>query len=188
MDVPRGASPAISLLHALNALLLTALVAASLYVYPDLPAGMPLHFGADGEATRWGDRTLLSWMTLPLIAVAIVLLMYGVGALMPRRPQSFNIPDKDKLLQLPQALQHWVIGGAVNMLHALTLTMLVTFCGIQYGTWEAAHTGTGSPMIVASLLFSLVVTPFITIALLIVSQRRIDRAWRAHQAAQEGAT
>lgn len=129
---------------------------------------------------------MLSWMTLPLIAVGTVLLMYGVGALLPRRPQSFNIPDKDKLLELPPPLQRWVIGGTVNMLHVLTLTMLIMFCGIQYGTWEAAHTGADSPMIVASVLFSLVVTPFVTIALLIVSQRRIDRAWRAYQAAESG--
>jgi uncharacterized membrane protein len=173
------------LVHALNAMLLAALIGLSLYVYPEVPAEIPLHFGADGVADRWGGRTLLSWMMLPLIGTATVLLIYGVAALMPRRPQSFNMPDKRKLLELPPPLQRWVIAGASNMLHVMTLTLLIMFCGIQYGTWEAAQTRSGSQMIMASIIFSLVVTPFVTIGLLIVSQRRMDRAWRAHQAAAE---
>lgn len=170
------------IVHALNGLLLTALIALSLYVFPDLPSDVPLHFGADGTADRWGARTLLRWMTLPIAAAATAALLYGVAAFMPGRPQSFNMPEKKKLLELPAPLQRWVIGGAVNMLHIMTLTMLIMFCGLQYGTWETAHTRTGSSLIVASVIFTLVVTPFETIALLIVSQRRMDRAWRAYQA------
>ena len=173
------------IVHAVNALLLGGLIALSLYVYPDLPPEIPLHFGADGAADRWGRPTLMRWLMLPIVAAATVLLLYGVAALMPGRPQSFNIPDKKKLLQLPVPLQRWVIGGVVNMLHIMTLTMLIMFCGIQYGTWQTAHTRTSSSLIVASIIFSLVVTPFVTMGLLIVSQRRLDRAWRAPQAVEK---
>lgn len=172
------------IVHAANALLLAGLIVLSLYVYPDLPAEIPLHFGANGSADSWGRPTLMRWLMLPMVAAATVVLLYVVAAFMPRRPQSFNIPDKKKLLELPAPLQRWVIGGVVNMLHIMTLTMLIMFCGIQYGTWETAHTRAGSSLIVASILFSLVVTPFVTIGLLIVTQRRLDQAWRAHRAAE----
>ncbi|HEX2168358.1 MAG TPA: hypothetical protein VHG09_14080 [Longimicrobiales bacterium] len=89
-------------------------------------------------------------------------------------------------LELPPPLQQWVIGGAVNMMHVMALTMLIMFCGMQYGSWETARSGTGSQAIVASIIFSFVATPFVAIALLLVTQRRLDRAWRAYQAAEAG--
>lgn len=170
--------------HALNALLLTALIALSLYVYPALPAEIPVHFGADGSADGWAGRSLLRWLMLPLVGAGTVLLLYGVGAVIPRRPQSLNMPDRKKLLELPPPLQRWVIAGTVNVLYVMALTMLLMFCGIQYGAWEVAQTRVASPIIVASLIFSLVMTPFVVVALLVVNQRRLDRAWRDHQAAE----
>jgi uncharacterized membrane protein len=169
------------LVHLLNGALLLGLIGLSLYVYPELPARIPLHFGADGTPDRWGERTLLSWMILPLVGAGTALLMYVIGLFIPGRPQSFNFPDRDKLLALPAAVQEWVMRGVVDMLHIMTLALLLMFCGMQYGAWESSRTGVGSRVMVGAVLFSLVAMPFVTVAFLVVVQRRMDRAWRAHR-------
>lgn len=60
--------------------------------------------------------------------------------------------------------------------------MLVMFCAIQYGAWETAHTGSGSGMMPVALVVGLVGMPFLTIAIFVVTQRRMDRAWKQWQA------
>lgn len=167
------------LIHIINIALCLALIALSLNVYPDLPDRIPLHFDARGEPDRWGEPSLLSWLTLPLIGVGTVVFLYITAAVVPRYPKSFNVPDKKRFMELPAHLQQWVMRGILNVMHVLSTTMLLTFCALQYGAWEAAHSGTASGTITAAIVFSLVSTPFVTIAFFAVSQRRMDAAWRA---------
>lgn len=169
-------------LHLLNGLLLAALVGGSLFVYPELPERIPLHFGADGQADRWGDRTLLSWMALPLIGLATAALMTGVGIMLPRNPKWINMPDKDRLLQLPDYLQRWVIEGVAVTLQATTFVTLTMFAVIQYGSWLTAASGDGSSMVTTGVIIGLAVLPLVTVVMLVVMQRRMDAAWKQHQA------
>jgi uncharacterized membrane protein len=170
------------LVHAANLMLLAALLGLSLYIYPELPDRIPLHFGADGTPDRWGNRALHSWMALPVIGSASVLMLYAIGWLLPARPNWLNMPDRKKLLALPPEHQRPVLQSAGNMLYILALQMLIMFCAMQYGAWESAHTGMGSDTLMAGVIFGLVSTPFVTIALFVVVQRRMDAAWRAFQA------
>lgn len=170
------------LVHAANALLLLALLGLSLYVYPELPDPIARHFGADGAPDRWGDRTLLSWMLLPLIGATSVGALYVVGWYLPGRPEALNMPDRRKLLELPQPLQAHVLSAAVDMVHVTALLLLLMLCSIQYGAWESAHSGTGSRVLMAGVVFGLVVVPLVTIAYIVVIQRRVDSAWREHRA------
>lgn len=174
-------------LHLLNGLLLTLLVGGSLFVYPDLPDRIPLHFGADGQADRWGDRTLLSWLLLPLIGAATAALMTGIGIMLPRNPKLINMPDKDRLLQLPDYLQRWVIEGVAATLHVMTFVMLVMFTTMQYGAWRTAVSGDGSSMVTTGAIIALVVLPLVAVVMLVVMQRRMDAAWKQHRAQLEDA-
>ena len=174
------------LVHTINIALALALIALSLNAYPELPDRIPLHFGAGGEPDRWGEPSLLSWMALPLIGVGTVLILYVTAAVVPKRPQLFNVPDRKKLLELPPHLQQWVIRGTLNVLYVLAASILLTFAGLQYGAWESAHTGGASSMLTGSIVFSLVSTPFVTIGLFVVTQRRMDAAWRSFR--EHGAT
>lgn len=171
------------LLHVTNGLLLTALVGGSLFVYPDLPDRIPLDFGADGSVDRWGDRSLLSWMALPLIGLATGALLMGSGLLLPHRPALLNMPDKDRLLQLPPHLQRRVLDGVAAVIHATTFVTLAMFAAIQYGAYRTAMAGDGSSVIRTGVILGLVALPFVTIGLLVVMQKRMDAAWREHQAA-----
>src|SRR5690606_19688982 len=118
---------AMRLVHTINIALALTLIVLSLNAYPDLPDLIPLHFGADGEPDRWGTRSLLSWMLLPLIGVGTVLFLYVTAAVVPRYPKSFNVPDKKKFLELPSHLQQWVMRGILNVMYVLSTTILVTF-------------------------------------------------------------
>lgn len=172
------------LVHAINALLLLALIGLSLHVYPDLPDRIPLHFGVDGTPDRWGRRMMLSWMILPLAGAAAVLSLYGVASFIAGRPHAFNGPNRKKLLELPQALQARVMRGASDMMYVTSLVLLVMFNFMQYGAWQSAHSGAGSRAMVIGAFFGLVAVPFVAIGWLIVMQRRLARAWREHQAAE----
>ena len=169
------------LVHTINIALGLALIALSLNAYPDLPERIPLRFDLSGEPARWGASSLLSWMLLPLIGVGTVAFLYITAAVVPRYPRSFNVPDKKKFLALPPQLQQWVMRGILNVMHVLSTTILVTFGAIQYGAWESAQSGAASGTLTAAIIFSLVSTPFVTIALFVVAQRRMDAAWRAFQ-------
>lgn len=170
-------------LHLLNGLLLSALVGGSLFVYQELPERVPLHFGADGTPDRWADSTLLSWMTLPMIGLATAALMIGIGIMLPRNPKWINMPDKDRLLRLPDYLQQWVIEGVSVTLHTMTLVTLTMFAVIQYGSWLTAVSGDGSSVVTTGVIIGLVVLPLVSVLMLVVMQRRMDAAWKQHQAA-----
>lgn len=165
-------------LHIANAVLLIALFAFSFAVYPDLPERIPLHFGPDGQADRWGDRTLVSWLLLPLIGAGTVALLYGVMAWCRRRPDLLNVPDKKTLLSLPREQQVWVIDGVANSLYATATGILVMFGLLHYGAWRVAHGLDGGQQMMAGLLIGLIAVPVISLSALVVVQRRIDAARR----------
>lgn len=164
-------------------MLLAATVGLSLYVYPDLPERIPLHFAADGTPDRWGEKSLLTWLLLPLIGAATIGVLYAVAWFLPGRPHLLNMPDRKKLLEMPRPLQDRVLAAAVDMMYytALALALAVMFASIQYGAWESATTGTSSSATVTGIIFALVVMPFMMIGFLVAIQRRLDAAWREYR-------
>lgn len=169
------------LLHVLNGLLLTLLVGGSLYVYPDLPDRIPLHFGADGAADRWGERSLLSWMAMPAIAAVTTVALMVLGTLLPRRPTWINMPDRDRLLKLPVRLQRRVVEGVAHTLYLTAFMTLLMFIVLQYGAWLTATGGDGSGAIMTGLVLAVVGLPIVAVSALVVMQKRMDAAWREHQ-------
>lgn len=166
------------LLHALNAALVVALVSFSLYIYPALPERIPRHFGPGGAPDAWTDRTLLSWLLLPLIGVASTVLMYLIGALLPTRPHLLNMPDRKKLLELPPGLQQHVLREASALLYATALVMLVMFGAIQYGAYESALSGERSGAVVAGIILGIAGMPLVLVIYMVRIQRRLDEAVR----------
>ena len=162
-------------------LLLLATLGLSIYVYPELPQRIPLHFGADGSPDRWGERSWATWLLLPCIGAATIGLLYVIARFLPGRPHLLNIPDKKKLLELPAPLQARVMAAAVDMMHYTAFALAVMFAFLQYGAWESAATGAASSATIAGVIFGLVVLPFVTIGFLVVIQRRLDEAWREHR-------
>jgi uncharacterized membrane protein len=169
------------LVHALNAALLLGMIGLSIYVYPQLPERIPVHFGADGTPDSWSRRTLLTWLVLPLVGTASTAVMYGVARFMPQHPRWFNMPDRKKFLELPSALQRRVIGAVADMMYVMALTLLVMVSAMQYGAWQSAQTGLGSGWMVAGALVALVATPLQLAFFWVHIQRRQDAAWREYR-------
>lgn len=168
-------------LHVLNVAAVLWLLAFSLYVYPELPARIPTHFGADGTPDAWRDRALLTWLLLPLLGVATAALLYGIGALLPSRPHLLNIPDKKKLLELPPALQRPVLHEAAGLLYATTLMTLAMFVAIQHGAYESAMSGGQSASVMSGVVIGLIGMPAVLVVYLVRIQRALDAAWRTHR-------
>lgn len=84
----------------LNLLLLGALFAGSLAVYPRLPGRFATHFGIDGQPDAWATRSLLSWLALPLVAAGVALLLEVASRTSASHPHLWNVPDKPRFLAL----------------------------------------------------------------------------------------
>ena len=115
-----------------------ALVLFTAATYSTLPAAIPQHLNAAGEVTRTLPTSWFTWMLLPLIAVVIQGLMTGATLLLPKRPDLFNFPEKERFLKLPPEYRGDVIPRMQQTMDALgALTVLVLF-GVQVMLWRVA--------------------------------------------------
>lgn len=159
----------------LNLALLVGLFVGSTLVWPELPERIPVHFGLDGAPDRWARRTLLSWFGLPLIALALNLLLYGVAFLSSRSARHINLPDKDRLLRLPPERQRAVLARVRDGLELLCLPLTLVFCLIQIAAFRSAAGHDVGMIFVGVLLLTAVATPATTIWMLLATQGEINR-------------
>ena len=129
------------------------LVAGAGWLWPDVPARIPVHFGLSGEPDRWVERSLLGWLELPLVGLALAAVMEGT-AWWIQRPGApgLNLPNKDAVLALPPERQRPVVGRVVRWLYRLGGVVAVGFVLIQVGAWRAAHGVDGSDWVLAGAL------------------------------------
>lgn len=162
-------------IHWINALLAGALLLGSALVWPELPERVPGHFGLGGEVTRWDSPSALSWFGLPLVGLALVAMLYGIARLLPSRPDLFNMPDKDRFLELPAAFRAPVVARMREMLHGLASLMLVMPGVIQWMRYRTAHGADSEPYMALVLVLAVATTPIILGIWLPRIQREIDR-------------
>lgn len=74
-----------------------AAVIMSALAYPRLPASMPVHWGLDGRADRYGSR-LEGALLLPIVMLAIWGLMRGLPRIDPRRANYAKFADTYDLI------------------------------------------------------------------------------------------
>lgn len=116
----------------LAALVLAAVAGYGVAVYDDIPARIPLHFGADGEATRWGEKTP-STVFMPLIViVASSWLLPLVAFVMP----SFVTTDEDASDWTRLRVEGSVRGSRAGLGWVTALVALLT-AWISVGMWRA---------------------------------------------------
>ena len=81
----------------LNTVLLGSVWGYALSVFGDLPARIPVHFGASGAPDRWAETSLGSWLMLPIMGLFITGIMYA-GSFVPllgaKRPEIVSMPEK----------------------------------------------------------------------------------------------
>jgi len=139
-------------------------VTASAVLGPNrLPARIPTHFNAAGQADGWGTPGML-WL-IPIVGSVIYLLM----TLVARFPGAFQFP----LRTLPAGGRQLEV-LALSMIAWLKAEVVCLFAWIQYETINIVRQGQGrlSPLFVPLLL----VAVFWTIGWHMAAMRRAARA------------
>ncbi|MBN2497668.1 MAG: DUF1648 domain-containing protein [Deltaproteobacteria bacterium] len=138
-----GARRAALAAHLANAIAIAALFAFGLATYDGLPARIPAHFDASGAPDRWVDKSLLSWLALPLVALGLSALIYGAARIFDwarKHPRFLNLPDKERFLALPPERQAPLWQRGRNLMYWIALPVNGM---ILYGHWATWAQATG---------------------------------------------
>jgi uncharacterized membrane protein len=132
------------LVHVVNAGLSALLIGGSLWLFPRLPDQVPRHFGIGGTADAYWEATLLHWMGLPYIAVAVAALVYGAARWIGKPPYSISVPNQQQYDALDPSDKRVVNGYVQAFLHWTATAMLALFSVAQWSTYRAAVSGTNA--------------------------------------------
>jgi uncharacterized membrane protein len=148
----------------LNLTLLLALFIYSAAAWPGLPERIPEHFNVAGTPDRWGNRSLVSWFAVPLIALLLSAAIIALARIIPRKPAILNLPDKKKLLALPPEAQAPVYASIQNLLYWLSAFVAAEFLAIQLGRYlTAVNSSTAHTFIIIVIVIGVVAMPMIGI-------------------------
>lgn len=139
-------------------MLALGLLAWALWLWPSVPARIPTHFGIDGTPDSWSERSLASWLSLPLVGLALAAGMEALTRWTLRRPGApgLNIPGKEAILALPPERQVPVMDRAAELLYLTGVACLVAFSLIHLGAWTEANGIDGSMWVLGGVLVSFV--------------------------------
>jgi uncharacterized membrane protein len=122
------------------AVLTIAPVVALVYAYPSLPARIPVHWNAGGQADRWTNKSIAAVFFIPVLtaylqAWFIVLKNDLVHAKLtiPAEKAETYARYKERGLQLNLRLMDWARGAVGYLMAAISLLMLAT--NDQYRGW-----------------------------------------------------
>ena len=135
-SVPAGGAPAA--VDLINVLVLAALVGGSAFLFGSLPEEIPVHFGANGRPDRFASTSWLSWMLLPLLAVFITALFYGIARLMVRIPDQLNVPDPKQYRALSPAAKQRVVAFQRPFMIEIVLGVNLMFGALQWSSYQVA--------------------------------------------------
>jgi hypothetical protein len=125
-------------IYRIHLFFLASYLAVTALLWPRLPERIPRHFGATGMPTAWEETSLLSWFGLPLVAIVTALFVYGVGRWAMSDPAHWNIPYKERFLQLPTKVRAPIIDRMERMIAITGLAATISFAGVQIGSYQTA--------------------------------------------------
>jgi uncharacterized membrane protein len=85
--------------HLLNLVIIIALFMFCIQVYNELPDQIPTHYNFSGQPNRWTERSMGSWLTIPVIFVFVTAFLYSIAIFLPKfasKPNLVNLPPKSK--------------------------------------------------------------------------------------------
>lgn len=152
-----------------NLLLVVALLGGCLFAWPNLPESIPTHFDLVGNPDGWSDKSVWSWFIPPIIALLILVMLYGLAWIIPKVPALLSIPDKDRILSLGDDERKPVFLAIQDILFWSGSLSTAVFGLIQMGAYQAAI-GQGGPAYMPTALLLIVVGYPV---LLIVTLKRV---------------
>ena len=118
---------------------------------------------------------------VPLMMILLQVLLEALRAHLPEHPDSFNFPDKEDFLRLPDEFRAPVIRQMQWMLDATALVMQVALIVVLGSLWLKAN-GRGSPAVtLLPILLGVFTTPGIFLLLSRVTNALEEqmKEWRA---------
>ncbi|MEM1055805.1 MAG: DUF1648 domain-containing protein [Bacteroidota bacterium] len=169
------------MLRALLWILALGLVGWSVWIWPGLPAEIPLHSDLDGRPTRTGAPTFIGWMVLPLIGIGLAALLDGVGWWAVRNPEkrTLNLPQSDAIMALPVERRVPVLRTAAAMSHGIGAILLLAFACFQVEMYVAAHGGSSQGWTLAGLAVSLLSSLVGVVGGMVAVSAELDRQKQA---------
>lgn len=163
--------------------MIAALVVFSAATYADLPAEIPRHFDAAGKVTSITPTSLVSWMMVPLIALVTQAGLAWVSALLPRHPQWFNFPEKERFLKIPAAYHAPVLARMQEVLHVTGTFTVLVFTLVQVMIWRSALGHAPGDLSLGLIVGSVMFTPGILIMTSRVNNAvdEAEKRWKAHE-------
>ncbi len=121
--------------------MLLAMVALAAVTYGGLPDQIPTHLDLNGVADRTAPKSVVSWFLLSGIAVFVLAFIDFLGSRLPRQPEMLNIPDKERLLALPERFRGPVMREAQLMVDLVAAGTMVILLLVQ---WEFVRVAAGA--------------------------------------------
>ncbi len=133
-------------------------VAWAAWLWPDVPARLPIHFGASGEPDAWAARSVVSWFALPAVGLATSLLLDLVTRWALRRPElpAVNLPNKAAILALPPERRATVLARVGSLIYTIGAFCVIAFLLIQFGIWSEAHGRTDTGWVLTGVLIAVI--------------------------------
>lgn len=156
-------------------------VVAAMLTYPNLTAEVSGSVAVSGADSGRAPTTPGSWFLLPGLMVILQLLFMALRDRLPRHPESFNFPDKDDFLRLPDEFRgpvllqmQWLI-DAVAVLVQFSLVMVFAL------VWYSSTGRESGGLMLIPLLMGVMTTPLVFLLLTRVTNalEAQTKEWRA---------
>ncbi len=161
--------------------LLLGLFAFSVGTFRSLPPEIPTHVNAAGEPTTLVPKGVGKWMLLPLVALGVQAMLAGLAALLPRRPDLFNFPEKARLLALPPPYRAPAVAWMRVVLDVTAVLMMLIMGYVQWMLWRTALGHRETAGLVVIMLSSVLMLPAILLLVSKVNEATLEaeRKWIA---------
>ena len=167
-------------------LLVMGILGLAVWAWPFLPDQIPTHFGIDGQADAWSDRSWASWFSLPGVALLTVVFFGFFRALIPRRPGWVNLPDRTKLSELPEVARAPVFEMFSGFLALVQTELLLIFGLIQFATYRTAMGGESQGIMITVLILAILMSPILMVVFFLRLQPALERGKELARRAEAG--
>jgi uncharacterized membrane protein len=158
---------------------LAALLVATALAYPQLPDMIPRSIDANGRAEGFMARSPLTWGLPIILGVLSMLLVEGIRAKLPARPDLFNFSGKEQLLRLPAEYRGEVIVLMQKFMDFTNAQLVAVFALVQWMLWRGAHGQRSETLTIALLVLPVLLVVGMGLFLGRL-QEAVDRAQRRY--------
>lgn len=136
-----------------------------------VPAGVS--GGASGPV---GDA---AWV-LPVVSLGVLILLQGLGGILPRRPELFNFPTRERFLRLPRKHQEPGIAIMRSTLDLVAVESSLMLFFAQVAEWRSAlgYEPIGEHLVLVFLATAIMPWVFVMLGRLERAVQQAEAAWQ----------